>query len=79
MKKGNFRGDRERFRGFMQAMEDHGLEVSDEYVIYNGESGAENSRCDCAAFRRKYTAYGSVCTERGRNMQLHENVWKGRG
>lgn len=41
--KGNFREDRERFRGFMQAMEDHGLEVSDEYVIYNGESGAETA------------------------------------
>ena len=43
VKKGNFREDRERFRGFMQAMEDHGLEVSDEYVIYNGESGAETA------------------------------------
>ena len=33
--KGNFREDRERFRGFMQAMEDHGLEVSDEYLKFN--------------------------------------------
>lgn len=41
--KSNLRQDKERFRGFMQAMEDHGLEVSDGYVIYSGESGKETA------------------------------------
>ena len=41
---GGTKEERERFRGFLQAMEDHGLEVPKEYVIQDGECAEKISR-----------------------------------